>query len=167
MTSALKRIHAYTPEHLHKRLDIACSHPRVSRSEIINKALELYLSAESEAARNNPLVRRLDQMSRQYEKLHQRLVVLSEGHALFVRYFLTSVPPAPKPKRQAARAEGAVRFNDYRKSLELILSDRNKHLFNGIEDVFLAESDFFTDEDLDALDIPATDSQSGGENEQS
>lgn len=165
MTSALKRIHAYTPDHLHKRLEIACSHPKVSRSEVINKALELYLSAESEAARNNPLLRRLDQMTRQIEKLRQRLVVLSEGHALFVRYFLTSVPPAPEPKRQAARAEGAVRFEEYRKALETILSDKNAHLFNGIEDVFLAENDFFTDEELDALDIPSPGTKSGEENE--
>ena len=165
MTSALKRIHAYTPDHLHKRLEIACSHPKVSRSEVINKALELYLSAESEAARNNPLLRRLDQMTRQIEKLRQRLIVLSEGHALFVRYFLTSVPPAPEPKRQAARAEGAVRFEEYRKALESILSDKNAHLFNGIEDVFLAENDFFTDEELDALNIPSPKSKSGGENE--
>ena len=165
MTSALKRIHAYTPDHLHKRLEIACSHPKVSRSEIINKALELYLSAESEAARNNPLLRRLDQMTRQIEKLRQRLVVLSEGHALFVRYFLTSVPPAPEPKRQAARAEGAVRFEEYRKALETILSDKNAHLFNGIEDVFLAENDFFTDEELDALDISSPRTKSGDDNE--
>jgi len=165
MTSALKRIHAYTPDHLHKRLEIACSHPKVSRSEIINKALELYLSEESEAARNNPLLRRLDQMTRQSEKLRQRLVVLSEGHALFVRYFLTSVPPAPEPKRQAARAEGAVRFEEYRKALETILSDKNAHLFNGIEDVFLAENDFFTDEELDALDIPSPRTKSGDDNE--
>ena len=165
MTSALKRIHAYTPAHLHKRLDIACSHPKVSRSEIINKALELYLSSEAEAARNNPLVRRLDQMTRQNEKLRQRLIVLSEGHALFVRYFLTSVPPAPEPKRQAARAEGAIRFNEYRKALETIISDKNKHLFNGIEDVFLAENDFFTDAELDALDVPSPKSKLGGENE--
>ena len=165
MTSALKRIHAYTPDHLHKRLEIACSHPKVSRSEVINKALELYLSAESEAARNNPLLRRLDQMTRQIEKLRQRLVVLSEGHALFVRYFLTSVPPAPEPKRQAARAEGAVRFEEYRKALETILSDKNAHLFNGIEDVFLAENDFFTDEELDALDIPSPRTKSGNDNE--
>lgn len=165
MTSALKRIHAYTPDHLHKRLEIACSHPKVSRSEVINKALELYLSAESEAARNNPLLRRLDQMTRQIEKLRQRLVVLSEGHALFVRYFLTSVPPAPEPKRQAARAEGAVRFEEYRKALETILSDKNAHLFNGIEDVFLAENDFFTDEELDALDIPSPRTKSGDDNE--
>lgn len=165
MTSALKRIHAYTPDHLHKRLEIACSHPKVSKSEVINKALELYLSAESEAARNNPLLRRLDQMTRQIEKLRQRLVVLSEGHALFVRYFLTSVPPAPEPKRQAARAEGAVRFEEYRKALETILSDKNAHLFNGIEDVFLAENDFFTDEELDALDIPSPRTKSGDDNE--
>ena len=85
MSTKLKRIQAYAPEHLHRRLEIAASHPKTSKSEIVNKALELYLSSEVEAARNNPLVRRLDQMSRQYEKLRQRLIVISEGHALFVR----------------------------------------------------------------------------------
>ena len=162
MSTKLKRIQAYAPDHLHKRLEIAASHPKVSKSEIVNKALELYLSAEQEAARNNPLLRRLDRITREGEKLRQRLIVLSEGHALFVRYFLTLVPPASGAELQAARAEGAIRFERYRKSLETILSDQNRHLFNGIEDVFLAESDFFTEEELDALDNPVPTRTGGG-----
>lgn len=166
MTTSLKRIQAYAPDHIHQRLEIAASHPKVSKSVIINRALELYLSPEAEAARNNPLLRRLDRMTRECEKLRQRLIVISEGHALFVRYFLTLVPSAPDgPERQAARAKGAERFEEYRDGLETILSDKNKHLFNGIEDAFLAESDFFTDEELDALERPAPKEYKGGVSE--
>ncbi|MDB2438760.1 CopG family transcriptional regulator [Hellea sp.] len=162
MTTSLRRIQAYAPEDIHKRLELAASHPDVSKSEIVRRALELYLSAEAEAARNNPILRRLDQMTRECEKLRQRLIVLSEGHALFVRYFLTLVPPSPEgAERQAARAEGAARFESYRQSLETILSSKNRHLFNGIEDAFLAESDFFSDADLDALENKKPSNQKG------
>ena len=161
MTTKLKRITAYTPEPLYKRLEIATSHPKVSKSEVINNALELYLSAEAEAARNNPLIRRLDQMNREQENLRQRLIVLTEGHALFVRYFLTMVAPPPASERKASQVQGELGFEAYFNSLKIILADKNRHLFDGIEDAFLAESDFFSNADLDALDIKKTSKQRG------
>lgn len=163
MSTKLKRIQAYAPDHLHKRLEIAASRPKTSKSEIVNKALELYLSDESVAARNNPLLRRLDQMNREMENLRQRMIVMSEGHALFVRYFLTSVPPAPEEKRAAARAEGEIRYEGYVDALKIMLSHKTRHLFNGIEDAFLAESDFFTQAQLDALEVaPPKENKGGG-----
>jgi hypothetical protein len=162
MKTKLKRIQTYAPDHLHKRLEIAASHPKSSKSEVVNKALELYLSPEAESARNNPLLRRLDQMKREQENLRQRLIVLSEGHALFVRYFLTMVAPPPADKRKAMRAEGEIRFDAYFNSLKIILASKNRHLFNGIEDVFLAESDFYTNADLDALEVAPPRENTGG-----
>lgn len=162
MSTKLKRITAYTPETLHKRLEIATSHPKMSKSEVINNALELYLSAEAEAARNNPIIRRLDQMSRQQERLRQRLVVMSEGHALFVRYFLTMIDPPEASERKASQAQGEQLFEGYVSALKVLLSDKNSHLFNGIEDVFLAENDFLTDAELEALDIPSPQARNGG-----
>jgi len=122
----------------------------------------LYLSPEQEAVRNNPLIRRLDQMSREQERLRQRLIVISEGQALFVRYFLTMVSPPPADKRAASKAEGEILFDGYYNALKVILSNKNRHLFTGIEDVFLAESDFFTEEDLDALEVSPPKRHSGG-----
>ena len=112
--------------------------------------------------RNNPILRRLDQMSREQERLRQRLIVISEGQARFVRYFLTMVSPPPAEKRAASKAEGEILFDGYYNALKVILSNKNRHLFTGIEDVFLAESDFFTEEELDALEIAPPTAQSGG-----
>ena len=161
MRKNLIRITAYTSKALNQRLEIAATHPKLSKSEIINNALRLYLSPEQEAVRNNPLIRRLDQMNREQERLRQRLIVISEGQALFVRYFLTMVSPPPADKRAASKAEGEILFNGYYNALKVILSNKNRHLFNGIEDVFLAESDFFTEEELDALEINPPKKQSG------
>lgn len=154
MGTRLKRIQAYAPDALHRRLEIAASHPKVSKSEIVNRALDLYLSAEQEAARNNPILRRLDRMTRESERLKQRIIVLTEAHALFVRYFLTLVPPPPHDQREAAKSEGASRFESYREALETILADKTRYLFDGIENVFLDESAFFTAEELDRLHEP-------------
>lgn len=162
MSKNLIRITAYTPRALNQRLEIAATHPKISKSEIINNALRLYLSPEAEAVRNNPLIRRLDQMSREQERLRQRLIVISEGQALFVRYFLTMVSPPPADKRAASKAEGEILFDGYYNALKVILSNKNRHLFTGIEDVFLAESDFFTEEELDALEVNPPKKQSGG-----
>ena len=162
MKKNLTRITAYTPKALYQRLENATTHPKTSKSEIINNALRLYLSPEQEAVRNNPLIRRLDQMSREQERLRQRLIVISEGQALFVRYFLTMVSPPPADKRAASKAEGEILFDGYYNALKVILSNKNRHLFTGIEDVFLAESDFFTEEDLDALEVSPPKRHSGG-----
>ena len=69
MRKNLIRITAYTSKALNQRLEIAATHPKLSKSEIINNALRLYLSPEQEAVRNNPLIRRLDQMNREQERL--------------------------------------------------------------------------------------------------
>ena len=162
MKKNLIRVTAYTPKALYQRLENATTHPKISKSEIINNALRLYLSPEQEAVRNNPLIPRLDQMSREQERLRQRLIVISEGQALFVRYFLTMVSPPPAEKRAASKAEGEILFDGYYNALKVILSNKNRHLFTGIEDVFLAESDFFTEEDLDALEVSPPNRHSGG-----
>ena len=162
MSKNLIRITAYTSKALNQRLEIAATHPKLSKSEIINSALRLYLSPEQEAVRNNPILRRLDQMTREQERLRQRLIVISEGQALFVRYFLTMVSPPPADKRAASKAEGEILFDGYYHALKVILSNKNRHLFTGIEDVFLAESDFFTEEDLDALEVSPPKKHSGG-----
>ena len=162
MKKNLTRVTAYTPKALYQRLENATTHPKISKSEIINNALRLYLSPEAEAVRNNPILRRLDQMSREQERLRQRLIVISEGQALFVRYFLTMVSPPPADKRAASKAEGEILFDGYYNALKVILSNKNRHLFTGIEDVFLAESDFFTEEELDALEVNPPKKQSGG-----
>lgn len=162
MSKNLIRITAYTSKALNQRLEIAATNPKLSKSEIINNALRLYLSPEAEAVRNNPILRRLDQMNREQERLRQRLIVISEGQALFVRYFLTMVSPPPADKRAASKAEGEILFDGYYNALKVILSNKNRHLFTGIEDVFLAESDFFTEEDLDALEVNPPKKHSGG-----
>ncbi len=162
MKKNLTRVTAYTPKALYQRLENATTHPKTSKSEIINNALRLYLSPEAEAVRNNPLTRRLDQMNREQERLRQRLIVLTESHALFVRYFLTMVSPPPADKRAASKAEGEILFDGYYNALKVILSNKNRHLFTGIEDVFLAESDFFTEADLDALQVNPPKKHSGG-----
>jgi hypothetical protein len=101
-------------------------------------------------------------MNREQERLRQRLIVISEGQALFVRYFLTMVSPPPADKRAASKAEGEILFDGYYNALKVILSNKNRHLFTGIEDVFLAESDFFTEADLDALQVNPPKKHSGG-----
>lgn len=155
MTTKLKRVYSYTQDHLYHFLKTEASKDGVSMSVVLNRAIELYFSDEAHLVRNNPMLRRLDQMSREQERLRQRVIVMTEAHALFVRYFLTLVPRPPVEERRAAKADGIARFEDYRAVLQTVLSDKNKHLFNGIEDVFLAENDFFTDEQLDALEIPS------------
>src|SRR6185312_12402807 len=56
------------------------------------------------------LVRRLDRLSRQLDRLDRDSAIMAETIALFVRYYLTITPPLPSGDQVAARALGRERF---------------------------------------------------------
>lgn len=68
--------------------------------------------------------KRLDRLSRQFEKLERDQNIEIETLALFVRYFLTVSPPVPEAHQDAARAQGKARFEQFVEQL-------GRHLLRG------------------------------------
>ena len=52
--------------------------------------------------------KRLDKLTRQFERLERDQTILIETMALFVRYYLSVTTPIPEAHQDAARAKGAV-----------------------------------------------------------
>jgi len=100
------------PEHA-KRLDQLAVHKGVSKSAIIAAALASFLSPDGGDQREAAMAKRLDRLSRQFDRLERDQNILIETVALYVRYFLTVSIPVPEGHQDAARAQGRVRFAQF------------------------------------------------------
>ena len=129
--------------------------PGEDYSGIVNKALSAFFSQQNGIHQEGALLRRLDRMTRQTETLKRNQIITSEAFALFVRYFLTVIPPVPDSDKASAQAQGASRFERYLESLQTVLAGGERVLFNALEDAIADESAFFTKEELMRLDEPA------------
>ena len=63
--------------------------------------------------REAAMAKRLDRLSRQFEKLERDQNILIETVALYVRYYLTVSTPLPESHQEAARAQGRARFEQF------------------------------------------------------
>ena len=155
MASTNPRIHPYLQPDVFARLQAAKVKPGQSESDIVNRALAAFFSYEHEDKRDAALIRRLDRLSRQIEGLERRQIIATEAFALFVRYFLTVIPPVAAADKKAAQAEGHARFETYLSSLQSVLEDGEPILFNRMEDRLADTSAFFTKEELARLHDPS------------
>lgn len=115
-----------------RRLDELATMKGLSKSSIIAAALSSFLSPDSGDQREAAIGKRLDRLSRQYDKLERDQNILIETVALYVRYFLTVSTPIPEAHQDAARAQGRARFEQFIEQL-------GRHLLRGrslVKDVY-------------------------------
>jgi hypothetical protein len=112
-------------EHEHaQRLEALATMKGLSKSAIIAAALAAFLAPESGDQRDIIIAKRLDRLSRQFDKLERDQNILIETLALYVRYFLTVSTPVPESHQAAARAQGRARFAQFIEQL-------GRHLLRG------------------------------------
>jgi hypothetical protein len=112
-------------EHEHaQRLEALATMKGLSKSAIIAAALAAFLAPESGDQREAIIAKRLDRLSRQFDKLEHDQNILIETLALYVRYYLTVSIPVPEAQQAAARAQGRARFAQFIEQL-------GRHLLRG------------------------------------
>ncbi len=111
------------PEHA-RRLDELATKKGVSKSSIVAAALASWLSPDAGDQREAATAKRLDRLSRQFERLERDQNIQIETLALFVRYFLTVSTPVPEAHQEAAKAQGKARFEQFIEQL-------GRHLLRG------------------------------------
>ena len=129
----------------------AARRPGASKSAIAEAALAAFLSAEAEDRRDGAIVRRLDRLTRQYDRLERNLGIATETLALYIRLFLTVTPPVPNADQDAARALGRERFEYFTTQLARRLAGGRNMVRDVLEEIGAGEAAFFTDAELDAL----------------
>lgn len=100
------------PEHA-KRLEDLAVHRGVSKSSVIAAALSSFLSPDGGDQREAAMAKRLDRLSRQFDRLERDQSILIETVALYVRYYLTVSIPVPEGHQDAARAQGRARYAQF------------------------------------------------------
>jgi len=100
------------PDHA-KRLDQIAAHKGVSKSAVIAAALASFLSPDAADQREAATGKRLDRLSRQFDRLERDQNILIETVSLYVRYFLTVSVPIPESQQDAVRAQGRARYAQF------------------------------------------------------
>jgi hypothetical protein len=118
------KLSVYLSDNVAERLALAAGRPGTNKSAIVDAALDRFLNPERDRSGDAALVRRLDRMSGQLNRIDRDLSVAVETIALFVRYYLTITPPLPSGDQDAARALGRERF-------ELFIAQVGKRVASG------------------------------------
>ena len=162
------RLCVYLSDQVDQRLGVAARRPGASKSAITDAALAAFLSPERDDQRDAAIIRRLDRLSRQMDRLERDQTIVSESLALFVRYYLTITPPLPEAEQDAARPLGKERFEFFVAQLGRRLAGGRNMIRDVLEEISAEESDFFTQDEIDALRAvkeaasPETDKANGG-----
>ena len=99
------------------RLADYATRTRVPQAQIIEAALASHFSADAADRLEAALARRLDRLTRAIERLERHETIGTEALALFVRFWLASVPPLPDSAQAAAQAKGRERYDGFVEAL--------------------------------------------------
>ncbi len=145
------RLNVHVSHTLFEKVETTAKRPGVTKAAVVEAALLGFFSKEFDDQRDAGLIRRLDRMTRQYNRLERNLTIASETLALFIRFFLTVTPPLPNTDQDAARALGKERFDYFVKQLARRLAGGKTMLRDLQDEISATEADFFTQEEIDAL----------------
>jgi predicted transcriptional regulator len=107
----MRQRHAlYLSASLTQHLQATADAHRVSKSAILEQALQQFLGAHHEQISNGLQPLQQAAMTRSVHRLERDLAISTELTATFVRYFLMVTPPIPEREHAAARALGQLRF---------------------------------------------------------
>ena len=130
------------PDHA-RRLAQLAGMKGVSKSAIIAAALSSYLSPDGGDRREAAIAKRLDKLTRQFDRLERDQTILIETVALFVRYTLTVNAPIPAAHQDAARAQGRERFQQFVDQLARHLQKGRSLVKDVHEEILPDHSKFF------------------------
>lgn len=111
------RLNLSLPADLIGRIKDLADRKRVTRSAVVEAAVESFLSPDHADMHEAALTRRLDRLSRQIARLERDQRVTTETLALFIRFWLTITPPVAPEEQSAAQAMGRERFDGFVETL--------------------------------------------------
>jgi hypothetical protein len=108
-----RRISVFLELSLLEQLEKVATRQKLTKSVVIESAVASFLSPDSADRLEAAFARRLDRLSRQSERLERNLAIAAETLALFVRFWLTTMPPSPASADAAAQAKGRERYQAF------------------------------------------------------
>jgi hypothetical protein len=113
MPSTKPRLNVYFEAAMLRRVGELAARRRCTKSAVVEAAVASFLSGDSAERQEAALSRRLDRIMRALDRLERDQRIATEALALFVRHWLTAVPPVPQSGLAAARAAGRQRYGEF------------------------------------------------------
>lgn len=107
------RVGVYLSEGMAARLAEAAKRPGISKSALVEAALDRFLGSDDDIGDTAGVGRHLAGLSRQIEQLDRNLRIANETVALHARFHLAVTPILPATAQGAACALGAQRFEEF------------------------------------------------------
>jgi predicted transcriptional regulator len=101
------------PPALSSQLADYAGRKRISQALVVEAALASFLSPDGSERMEAAISRRLDRHARHLERLEHHVKISNEAIALFVRFWLTTMPALPDTARAAAQASGHERYRGF------------------------------------------------------
>lgn len=153
----LQRLNVFVDADHAKRLAQAAALRGVSKSKLLAAAVASVLSPDSGDQREAAIVRRLDRLTQQFNKLEQDQNIVIETLALFIRYYLSVTAAVPESQQPAARAIGHARFGQFVEQLAKHLQAGRSLARELHEEIYPEQRDFFGFSDQDPAAKTRTD----------
>jgi hypothetical protein len=112
-----RRLSVYLESSLMMQLNELAERKHEPMSLVAEAAIASFLTPDDSDRREAAIVRRLDRLTRQGERLERDLSVAVEAFALFIRHWLMLAPSLPDTMQAAARAKGQERFAAFMQTL--------------------------------------------------
>ena len=112
-TGRKKRLSIYLDPDLSDRLADHAGRHAQSRSMIAEAAIASFLSPDADERREAAVVKRLDRIDRNIQRLERDIGVANEAFAIFIRSWLTSTASLSESAQAAARAKGGERYDKF------------------------------------------------------
>ena len=107
----------YLSDAMTQRLQLVAEAHRLSKSQILERALRRYLTVENSVTSHDLINIQQEANARSLRRLERDLAIAVELTATFVRYFVMITPPLPEEAYEAARALGQLRFEQVIESI--------------------------------------------------
>lgn len=111
------RLSVYLDSDLMETLAAYADRRERSRSLIAEAAIASFLSPDADEAREAAITKRLDQLDRRMNRLERDTSIGVEMTAMFVRFWLSNVPPPPESERALLSKQGGDRYDSFMASL--------------------------------------------------
>jgi predicted transcriptional regulator len=107
------RLSVYIEPTLMARLSELAKRKKQSMSLVAEAAIASFLTPDEDDRREAAIVRRLDRLTRQAERMERDLAVSIEAVALFIRCWVTVASSMPDNLQELAQAKGRDRFASF------------------------------------------------------
>lgn len=108
-----KRLSVYLDPELMQLLADFADRREQSRSLVAEAAVASFLSPDADERQEAAIVKRLDRIDRNVQRLERDIGIANEAFAIFMRAWLTSTAHLPEAAQAAARAKGSERYDKF------------------------------------------------------